>query len=797
MAKVRQTDVNINYKVNTVDVERGNGLLAKASKATDDLRKTTQQFNTQAAAGYKFQSRAIEGMEIEVARLRQRVKLANTQNAAEVQKLSAQYRSAKQQLDQYNKSLLQTQNATKQTSTSSRDLAGQFGQVYTAIKLIIAAGLARELVSMSISAATLTGNVEGVERAFNRAFPEGKSLLNELRAATHGAVNDFELMQRTLQATNLGVSVEHLPVLFEFAATRAQQTGESVDYLVDSIVRGIGRKSVLVLDNLGLSTTRLKQQFDGAAIASKSVGEVTAGVAEIARVELDKMGGYLETSKTHVDQLAVAWRELREETSKALTEGGGGGFIGFLKDYVNQLRVWFKAMNQGKDVTEVFEEELRSQIATISASEFMTRRLTESKEENIAILKEEIQAITEDLGVYTRFRDQISAAIDDKAKEAKGLVDKGNAAAREIEQIQEFIALNERMLKSKQHDALIDQEILKILQSKLIALQKVNKEQGGAPGERQKPPKEVTQVVDIRFRNPVTGAISKENFGKVMEDFSMAAQQVVDSLPPVSIKIQPFIPIEDWERALEENKSQIVDTTTSIIQDQIDSILRADVDAFSARIDAARDFYSEQIELAGDNERAKDQLRIKEDRAIKKLEQQRADREKKAAKAGIRVSTALGIMKVFAGEGTFADKIIKALIVAAQGASQLLVADRARYYAKGEIDIKGPGTKTSDSIPAMLSKGESIMTADETMASKGILKAVRARKLSDKVLQDIVSGRSGGAVSARFDDSKIVKELQEIKKGQPDIIQRANVAYEVRQKGDNYKQIVRSKSFRK
>src|SRR5690606_13719608 len=112
-----------------------------------------------------------------------------------------------------------------------------------------------------------------------------------------------QLMQRALQATKLGVSASKLGVLFEFAAARAQQTGESVDYLVDSIVRGIGRKSILVLDNLGLSASRLKEQFDGASIASRSVAEVTEGVAAIAEVELQKMGGYIETSKTQVDQL--------------------------------------------------------------------------------------------------------------------------------------------------------------------------------------------------------------------------------------------------------------------------------------------------------------------------------------------------------------------------------------------------------------------------------------------------------------------------------------------------------------
>lgn len=796
MAK-RQTDVNINYKVETVSVERGNILLARASKAVDVLRKTTQQFGTQGAQAYRFQSRAIEGMTIEVARLKQQVKLANTQNVAEVQKLTAQYRSAKAQLDAYNKSLLGTNTAQKQTAASAKGVATQFGEVYSAIKLIIAAGLARELVEMSFSMAKLNGNIEGVERAFNRAFPQGKILLQDLRDATHGTVSDFELMQRTLQATNLGVSVDNLATLFEFAAARAQQTGESVDYLVNSIVRGIGRKSVLVLDNLGLSATRLKAQFDGVSIASKSVAEVTEGVAEIAKIELAKMGGYLETSATTVDQTAVAWQTFKKEVADS---SFWDAIVANIKGMTEALTATIRAI-KGESFEDQIKRQQREEIALATVREFMNRRFTKDKKENIKILQEEIQALTEDLGFYVRLKETQEGLNKEREKQLKGFsnLPSLNQRQKEREELQKQIEITKQVIKNKTEDALIDQEVLKLLRDKLLALQKVNKEQEKVKdeGPRAKPEK-LTQVVDIRFVDPITGEISKEHGDHVMRDFMMSAQKVIDSIGPFHIPVQPFIPMTDWEKSLESNKAEIVNTTSGIIQEQIDSIMRADVDAYQARIDAARDFYSEQIELAGDNERAKDELRIKEDRAIKKLEKEKADREKKAAKAGIIVSTALGIIRVFTENGlTFADKLIKAAIVAAQGASQLAVASRARYYAKGEIDIKGPGTGTSDSISARLSRGESVMTAEETLSSKGIFKAVRARKLNDRVMKDIVSGRSGGAAAVGFDDSNIVKGLQDLKNSQPDIIQRANLAYDVRKKGEYYKQIVRSKSFRK
>lgn len=56
--------------------------------------------------------------------------------------------------------------------------------------------------------------------------------------------------------------------------------------------------------------------------------------------------------------------------------------------------------------------------------------------------------------------------------------------------------------------------------------------------------------------------------------------------------------------------------------------------------------------------------------------------------------------------------------------------DQAKNLSKGEIDIKGPGTETSDSIRANLSRGESVMTARETKDNKTLFRGIRLRKKS-------------------------------------------------------------------
>lgn len=799
MAKQRQTNVNINYTVNTADLEKGNVLLARASKATDDLRKASDSYARTATAQNKNVSTSIGGMQLQLQRLRAQIEYTNKADTKRLAELSGQYKALKREIDNYNRALFQTNTANKQVTASANGMASQFRNVYNTIRLVIAAGMARELVNTALSAATLAGQIEGVERAFSHAFPNSVMLLEDLRRATHGTVSDFELMKQALTANNFQIPVKELGTLLEFAAVRAQQTGQSVDYLVDSIVRGIGMKSILRLDNLGLSATRLREKFDDASIASQSIGEVTRGVAEIAREELEKMGGYLETSATVVDQTKVSWENLKAELADAsFWQAIVANIKGMTESVTATLRVL-----KGQSFEEQIAEDQRKQIALISANEFMTRRLGESKEKNIEIIQEEVQALTEDLGAYTRFRDKMEDVIASQRAQLRVIegqlkVGKDGQKIRTAEavELEQSIALHERILQSKKEDALIDQEIIRLLQAKVVELKKVNAEEsGGEPFTGRGRPPRMTQVVDLRYRDPDTGEISKLRNDKILRDFIGKGLTIIGDMPPAEIKVVPIVLLSDWERALEANREQLIDAGQTIIQQQLDSILFAEVQAYDARIDALRAFYDEQISLAGDNERVKQELRIKEEREIKKLEQVRADREKKAVLASIRTNTALSIIKVWSGEGTWVDKLIRAGIVAAIGASQYVAASRERYYAKGAIDIQGPGTSTSDSIPARLSKGESVMTAQETMASKGILKAVRAKKLNDKVLSEIVSGRSGGASVTAFDDSRMLKKLEELKNAQPDVIQRANMIYEVRRKGDNYKQIVRSKSM--
>ncbi len=192
------------------------------------------------------------------------------------------------------------------------DLSQGFGMVGKAIG---AAFITDQIVQFGTEASEMAGRMEGVENAFNRfADP---SLLDGLRKATRGTTNDLELMTAAVKAQNFGIPMKEMSTLLEFASRRAQETGESVDFLVQSIVTGIGRKSPMILDNLGISTTRLKDEFNGAAVEAQSIGDVTAAVARIAKEEMGSAGAAF----TSTADRAAAFKASLDNVKMAIGEG--------------------------------------------------------------------------------------------------------------------------------------------------------------------------------------------------------------------------------------------------------------------------------------------------------------------------------------------------------------------------------------------------------------------------------------------------------------------------------------------
>ena len=860
-------NININYNFNTTQVERAKSLMQQADQAAQKFQQNGQKGAQALNNSYKTTGQSIETVRARVELLREQIIRASDPKA--VKRLSDEYKKLKKSLDDATKAAFSLNNAQTQVNKSTKTTADNIGQVtkgignlYTGVKLFLAAGLLKETVNTALEMAKLAGNVEGVTRAFQRKFPEASRLLFQLREATKGTVTDFELMQRTLQATNLGVAAAKLPVLFQFAAARAQQTGESVDYLVDSIVRGIGRKSILVLDNLGLSATRLKEQFNGASLASQSVGQVTEGVAEIARQELEKMGGYAETSATKVDQLTVSWQELKKEMSQISTQDGG--LVDQFKDFVNSFEALAEAQRRGITVAELYKERLRELQNQHALTRFETYALTGSQEENIETVEKEIARLTRSVGAWAALRDEYNKQIE--VIKGPYRESKRNLYNSEIQEIR----LLERLRDAKKDDALADQELIKMLQLRLTELKKVTTETAEQIGLIEAKEAQIEGVSEAikaaqstkeihRLNNELArlkGELEDLNaFGTSKQFLSVGGKvklvpvtepkdlqkyqvDLENALGELETKIKVTVEFErpnsstvlrdmfddDWQAELTENIArpnqpsaqkpqftpdywdklgdefsenwqnvlgQGLDDTTNFFN----SVIQADADQYDARIQQARDFYDRQMILAGDNENFKDRLRLREAQEERKLRMQAFEADKRAKKSQAAINGAVAITNAFATLGPIAGAVA-AITIAASTLAQIAAIEREKpRFAKGGLNIQGPGSATSDSIDARLSKGESVMTAEETRRSFGILKSIRAKTLDDKVLEQLRVGRDGVTYAGGMSDKRIVKELQSLKNSIPDYGEQYGVLWRTKSRSETYTKWVRSKTM--
>lgn len=190
---------------------------------------------------------------------------------------------------------------------------------------LLAEGVSRltsELVGSVQESIELARQGEGIRIAFERLNQPG--LLDELKAATHGTVSEIELMQQAIKFENFKLPVEDLANYLAFAQQKAKDTGESIDYLVNSIVTGLGRQSKQILDNLGISAAELTRRMNEGAT-------MTQAVSDIIREEMAKAGDYVETAadraaratadtKNKMEELGRSAMPVAEEFASAWTE---------------------------------------------------------------------------------------------------------------------------------------------------------------------------------------------------------------------------------------------------------------------------------------------------------------------------------------------------------------------------------------------------------------------------------------------------------------------------------------------
>ena len=240
-----------------------------------------------------------------------------------IDQMKQKYHAVNEEIQEMNRSLNQaTAPDTNSGGGGINSMLAVFGGNLMTKAADAAMSFAAGIAECAKQGIELAKQGEGVYLAFQRLNQPG--LLDNLRQATHGTVTNLELMKAAVKFNDFKLPLEELGTMLAFAQQKAKDTGQSVDYMVDSIVTGLGRKSLMILDNLGLSAAEIKERM-------AETGDMTKAVGEIIRDQMQNAGDYVETAADRATSANVKLTNAMTElgnTLLPLQEAGESVFTG-------------------------------------------------------------------------------------------------------------------------------------------------------------------------------------------------------------------------------------------------------------------------------------------------------------------------------------------------------------------------------------------------------------------------------------------------------------------------------------
>ena len=192
---------------------------------------------------------------------------------------------------------------------------GKVGMVGLGAVATAAGAAAVGVAKLAVDAAPLENVRAAFEGLAKSAGKSGDEMLAALQKASGGMISQIDLMKSfNLAAQLVGQDFAvRLPEAMQYLAKVSAATGESMDFMLESLIRGVGRLSPMILDNLGIQV---------------SLEEATARAAEMFGVEADQ----LTKSQIQAGMLDVVLTKLRENTA-AMPDvtGTAAAGLGWLK----------------------------------------------------------------------------------------------------------------------------------------------------------------------------------------------------------------------------------------------------------------------------------------------------------------------------------------------------------------------------------------------------------------------------------------------------------------------------------
>ena len=453
-----------------------------------------------------------------------------------------------------------------------------------------------------------------------------------------------------------------MAAISETLGGKISNLGDSWDNLLNTI--GDGNKGALsgateVLNDLIQATTKLLQTRE--QVRDEVAGQVTA-------MELEKFKEFAKGYNT-LEEALQAYKVEVQKTSDTLNNEYGKVVTDQIKNQTTwQERIFGTSLEKQKLLATL--EETRKKLG----DEWSAYQLV------IPAIEDYIKAqskVTPDaprqLGILEKLRQSLK-----HFKEAKELA----FSQQEITYYNREIEKTEKLIKRL--EKLGDDEFLKL---------------------DDKPWKQLNKQVDELIKKLGKDVYTK--FNRDTKAFSDKYQKENDKMAASEKRRR-----ENEKEGKEQLRDMSIDTANQVFEHRQASIER-EIDMLNAQRDR-------EIANAGNNEAAKEEIRKKYARKESQLRNKQAQSERNQAIFNLLVTQVPAVARAFR-DFPYPIALGISLLTALQFGMALsqLKSVPVPKYAKGKYRVQGPGTGTSDSIPAMISKDETIVPAHRSTGKFG------------------------------------------------------------------------------
>ncbi len=521
----------------------------------------------------------------------------------------------------------------------------------------------------------------------------------------------------------------------------SEKTGKSVAQLKQEMEKG-AISFQMVSDAFKTATSEGGLFFNLMEKQSQSIGgklsTVAGNIEEVFKNIFSASSGPLSDFVDKLGKISEAFLLMSKSAEQLANEGAEVGLERFRKK-LSEIEDQLKTNNKSLQKTAIEAQNLFAQDVVTAINEVST----------------ELEELNKDFQMDTKELQFRKAVLEAEKKGLEGIKD---------ELFKLTVGTKENTTETKKSN----QE----LKDRAKALEAINK-QLGFQTAAQKVTQADKEAKDQEKREKENNDRSNENADRQYKYQQEKLKQAKD---------EEFRILEEDAQRKRDLEQQLTDFAINSLEQVLYATLLGREEDFTSQ----QEQFDREMMLAGDNERAKDQIRIRQEQAEKNFRIRQKEEERRAALKKIAIDTAINIIRSIANNGGIPYGLPAGALALAAG---LVQAATVRKLAKGEVLIDGPGTTTSDSIPAMLSKNESVINAKASQASPNLLNAINDRKIDDRILHKMAA--NGGSQVVVNDNRDVIKAIQD---NAVDYEKHGYTLMKVKGARTNFRQYMRSKT---